>query len=71
MTHPLDSAQAVSATAFLRQKLTDAWGLVLVASPGYADDFEGPASLDAVAMTFVGAGLTDPLIPTVMGWGEL
>jgi len=56
MTHPLDSAQAVSATAFLRQRLTDAWGLILVAAPGYADDFHGPASLDAVTLTFVGAG---------------
>ena len=56
MTHPLDSAQAVSATAFLRQKLTDAWGVILVAAPGYADDFKGPASLDAVTLTFVGAG---------------
>jgi hypothetical protein len=56
MTNPLDSVQAVSATAFLRQKLTDAWGLVLVASPGYADDFKGRASLDAVTLTFVGAG---------------
>jgi D-alanyl-D-alanine carboxypeptidase len=56
MTHPLDSAQAIRATAFLRQQLTGPWGLVLVASPGYADDFAGPASLDAVTMTFVGAG---------------
>jgi D-alanyl-D-alanine carboxypeptidase len=56
MTHPLDSAQSVSATAFLRQKLTDSWGLILVAAPGYADDFKGKASLDAVTLTFVGAG---------------
>ena len=56
MTHPLDSAHSIGATAFLRQKLTDTWGLMLVASPGYADDFKGPASLDAVTMTFVGAG---------------
>jgi D-alanyl-D-alanine carboxypeptidase len=56
MTHPLDSAQAVSATAFLRQRLTDSWGLILVAAPGYADDFKGRASLDAVTLTFVGAG---------------
>ena len=56
MTHPLHSAQAVSATVFLRQKLTDPWGLLLVAAPGYADDFKGPASLDAVTLTFVAAG---------------
>ncbi|MFY3742496.1 DUF6268 family outer membrane beta-barrel protein [Anaeromyxobacter sp. Red801] len=56
LTHPLDSAQSIGVTAFLRQKLTDRWGLVLVASPGYADDFEGPATLDAVTMTVVGAG---------------
>jgi hypothetical protein len=56
MTHPLHSVQAVSVTAFLRQKLSDAWGLVLVATPGYADDFKGSASLDAVTLTFVGAG---------------
>jgi hypothetical protein len=56
LTHPLESAQAISATAFLTQKLTDAWGLILVAAPGYADDFEGKASLDAVTSTFVGAG---------------
>jgi len=56
MTHPMDSAQSISATAFLRQKLTDSWGLILVAAPGYADDFKGPASLDAITMTFVGAG---------------
>jgi D-alanyl-D-alanine carboxypeptidase len=56
MTHPLDSAQSVSATAFLRQKLTDTWGLILVAAPGYADDFKGGASRDAVTLTFVGAG---------------
>ncbi|HET7824963.1 MAG TPA: DUF6268 family outer membrane beta-barrel protein [Anaeromyxobacter sp.] len=56
MTHPLDSAQSVAATAFLRQRLTDTWGLILVAAPGYADDFKGKASLDAVTLTFVGAG---------------
>jgi D-alanyl-D-alanine carboxypeptidase len=56
LAHPLASAQAFSATAFLRQKLTDAWGFILVASPGYADDFKGPASLDAFTATFVGAG---------------
>jgi D-alanyl-D-alanine carboxypeptidase len=55
-THPLESVQAVSATAFMRQKLTDAWGLILVAAPGYADDFEGEASMDAVTSTFVAAG---------------
>jgi D-alanyl-D-alanine carboxypeptidase len=53
---PLESVQALSATAFLRQRLTDAWGLILVAAPGYADDFEGRASSDAVTLTFVGAG---------------
>jgi D-alanyl-D-alanine carboxypeptidase len=56
MTHPLTSAQAFSATAFLRQRLTDAWGLILVGAPGYADDLKGPASLDALTLTFVGAG---------------
>lgn len=56
VTHPLKSVQSVTATAFLKQKITDAWGLVLVVSPGYADDFEGPATLDAVTLTFVGAG---------------
>ncbi len=56
MTYPLDSVHAISATAFLRQKLTDTWGLILVGSPGYADDFRGPASLDAVTVTFAGAG---------------
>lgn len=56
MTHPLESAQSVSATAFLRQRLTGAWGVILVAEPGYADDFEGSASFDAVTLTFVGAG---------------
>lgn len=56
LTYPLDSVQAVTATAFLRQQLTGPWGLVLVGSPGYADDLEGPASLDAVTLTFVGAG---------------
>jgi hypothetical protein len=56
MTHPLTSVQSVGATAFLRQRLTESWGLILVAAPGYADDFEGSASLDAVTLTFVGAG---------------
>lgn len=56
MTHPLSSAQAFTATAFLRQELTGPWGLVLVAAPGYADDLRGPASLDALTLTFVGAG---------------
>lgn len=56
MTHPLHSVQAVTVTAFLRQKLTDAWGLVLVTAPGYADDFRGPFSLDAGTLTFVAAG---------------
>ncbi len=55
-TAPLESVHALSATAFLRQRLTDAWGVVLVASPGYADDFRGKASVDAVTATFVGAG---------------
>jgi D-alanyl-D-alanine carboxypeptidase len=56
ITHPLKSVQAINATAFLRQKLTDTWGLIFVASPGYADDFKGKASLDAVTATFVAAG---------------
>ncbi len=56
LTHPLKSVQAISATGFLTQRLTDAWGLILVASPGYADDFAGKASLDAVTSTFVVAG---------------
>ena len=56
MTYPLSSAQSVTATAFLRQKLSDPWGLILVAAPGYADDFKGPASLDALTLTFVAAG---------------
>lgn len=55
-THPLESAHAVSLTAFLRQRLSDDWGLILVAAPGYADDFKGEASLDAVTSTFVAAG---------------
>jgi D-alanyl-D-alanine carboxypeptidase len=55
-THPLESVQAISATAFLTQKLTNSWGLILVAGPGYADDFAGKASLDAVTSTFVAAG---------------
>ncbi|HSB21228.1 MAG TPA: DUF6268 family outer membrane beta-barrel protein [Anaeromyxobacteraceae bacterium] len=55
-THPLRSAQSVSATAFLRQKLTGPWGLILVAAPGYADDFQGKASMDAVTSTLVAAG---------------
>lgn len=55
LTHPLESAQAISATVFLRQRLTDIWGLILVASPGYADDFKGNASLDAVTSTLVAA----------------
>jgi hypothetical protein len=55
VTYPLDSVQSITATAFLRQKLTDAWGIILVAGPGYADDFKGGASLDAVNLTFIGA----------------
>lgn len=54
--HPLESVHAIGLTAFLRQRLTDTWGLILVAAPGYADDFAGPASLDAVTSTFVAAG---------------
>ena len=56
MTHPLDSVQAIGATAFLRQRLTNEWGIILVATPAYADDFKGRASADAVTLTFVGAG---------------
>jgi len=56
VTHPLKSVQAINVTAFLTQKLTDTWGLIFVAAPGYADDFEGKASLDAVTATFVAAG---------------
>jgi D-alanyl-D-alanine carboxypeptidase len=55
-THPLGSVHAISLTAFLRQRLTDTWGLILVAAPGYADDFEGEPSLDAVTSTLVAAG---------------
>lgn len=55
MTHPLDSVQSIGATAFLRQRLSESWGLILVAAPGYADDFQGGASLDALTLTFVGA----------------
>ena len=56
LSYPLKSAQAFSATAFLRQRLTDAWGLILVAAPGYADDFQGEASMDAVVSTFIAGG---------------
>ena len=56
LNYPLESAHAVSLTAFLRQRLTDRWGLVLVAAPGYADDFKGEPSLDAVTSTLVAAG---------------
>ncbi len=56
MTHPADGAHSITATAFLRQQLSGGWGLMLVAAPGYADDFKGPASLDALTLTFVGAG---------------
>ena len=56
LTHPLDSVQGISVTAFLRQKLTDQWGLILVTAPGYADDFKGSASLDALNMALVAAG---------------
>lgn len=56
VVHPLESAQSISVTAFLTQRLTDTWSLILVAAPGYADDFEGKASLDAVTSTLVGAG---------------
>ena len=55
-THPLESVHAVNATAFLRQKLSDTWGLMLAATPGYADDFSGPANLDATSSTVVVAG---------------
>ena len=55
LAHPLESVNAISVTAFLTQQLTDAWSLILVAAPGYADDFEGGASLDAVTSTFVAA----------------
>ncbi len=55
ITHPLKSAHAINVTAFLTQKLTDGWSLILVAAPGYADDFEGKASLDAVTSSFVAA----------------
>jgi hypothetical protein len=56
LAHPQESVHAISATAFLRQKLTDSWGLILVAAPGYADDFKGEPSLDAVTSTLVAAG---------------
>ncbi len=56
LSYPLDSVQAVSVTAFLRQKLTDKWGLILVTAPGYADDFKGSASLDALNVAVVAAG---------------
>jgi hypothetical protein len=56
LAHPLDSAQSFTATAFLRQRLTGGWGVLLVASPGYADDFQGRASMDALTSTLVAAG---------------
>lgn len=56
LTHPLESVHEINVTAFLRQRLTEAWGLILVAAPGYADDFEGPASPYAVSSTLVAAG---------------
>ncbi len=55
LVYPLESVQAISITAFLRQKLTDDWGLILVTAPGYADDFKGGASLDALTVAFVAA----------------
>jgi hypothetical protein len=56
VSHPLESVHAFNVTAFLRQRLNDTWGLMLVASPGYADDLVGKASLDALTSTLVAAG---------------
>jgi hypothetical protein len=56
LAHPLQSVHEVNITAFLRQRLGERWGLILVAAPGYADDLEGPASLYAVSSTLVAAG---------------
>ncbi|MDM7915927.1 MAG: DUF6268 family outer membrane beta-barrel protein, partial [Candidatus Eisenbacteria bacterium] len=55
-SHPLKSAHAITLLALLRQRLTDDWGLILATAPGYADDFSGPASMDAVTSTLIAAG---------------
>ncbi|MBW2290864.1 MAG: serine hydrolase [Deltaproteobacteria bacterium] len=52
---PLQSVQSISLGLTLVQRLTDSWGLLLIASSGYADDFEGEASTDAVTFDLIGA----------------
>ncbi len=52
---PLDSVQSITLGLTLIQQLTQSWGLLLVLSPGYADDFRGDATTDAVTLNFIGA----------------
>ena len=52
----MSSVQSIGYTAFVRQRLSEAWGLIAVAAPAYASDFYGDASAEAVTLTLIGAG---------------
>lgn len=52
----LQSVNSLSLNVSIIQKLTDSWGLLLIGAPGYNDDFLGPASLNALTLTLIGAG---------------
>lgn len=52
----LDSVQSFSLTVFYSHDFINDWGIIAVVQPGFADDFHGPATTDAITMTMVLAG---------------
>lgn len=52
----LDSVQSFSLTSFFSHDFINDWGVIAVVQPGFADDFHGPATADAITMALVLAG---------------
>jgi len=52
----LDSVQSFSLTSYFSHDFINGWGVIAMVQPGFADDFHGPATTDAITMAMVLAG---------------
>jgi hypothetical protein len=52
----LNSVQSFSLTSYFSHDFISGWGVIAMVQPGFADDFHGPATTDAITMTMVLAG---------------
>ena len=52
----LDSVQSFSLTSVFNHDFPSGWGVIAMVQPGFADDFHGAATTDAITMAMVLAG---------------